>query len=241
MWKVFTNTTFNISDAIKEVSKWKSFVYDYENVKFKKYFAEKVSLHFDNGMLFKKSEGIHDNFLSALSLAEKEIENSELLFPDVKCFLITENSNNVLVTLNLGKERMISPTNYSFILENDNPTPNLQKIKQLQHNSWETLIFSTEISDFYNGWINYTPSIEKRAEALVEYLLINKQLTAKEMSMVEKIYIENNIKNHHQYKDLYDRIIKIMPKIETSLEEEWREIINSGEVPKINIKKKGKI
>lgn len=241
MWKVFTNTTFNIPETIKEVSKWKSFVYDYENVKFKKYFAEKVSLYFDNGMLFKKSEGIHDNFLNALSMAEKEIEKADFLFPDVKCFLITENNNNVLVTLNLGKERMISPINYGFILENENPTPNLQKIKQLQHNSWETLIFSTEISDFYNGWINYTPEIEKRAESLVEYLLINKQLTAKEMSMVEKIYVENNIKNHHQYKDLYDRIIKIMPKIETSLEEEWREIINNGEVPKINIKKKGKI
>ncbi len=241
MWKVFTNTTFNVAETFKELNKWTSFVYDYENVKFKKYFAEKVSLHFDNAMLFKKSEGIHDNFLNSLSLAEKEIQNAELLFPDVKCFLIIEDNNNVLVTLNLGQEKMISPSNYGFKLENDNPTPNLNKLKHLQHNSWENLVFSTEISDFYNGWINYTPDIEKRTEALVEFLLINKQLTAKEMSMVEKVYIENNIKNHHQYKDLYDRIIKVMPKIETSLEEEWREVINSGDVPKINIKKKGKI
>ena len=194
-------------------------------------------MYFDHSMVFKKNEGIHDNFLNALAIAEKELQNIDFLFPDIKCFLIAEDCNSVLITLNL-KENMPSPIKFGFQLENENLIPNLDKIKYLQHNSWENLIFSTDISDFYNSWINYAPNIKKRAELLVEYLLINKQLNIKEMSMIEKINFEKNIKNHHKYQELYDKIIKFMPQIQSSLEGEWKEVLNSGEIPKINIKKK---
>lgn len=239
MWKIFTNQTLTSIETFQAVNDWKSIVFQKTDFKLKKYFAEKVAVYFDNAMLLKKSQGLHDNLLEALSLAEKEIQNLYSIFPDIKCLVMPEDYNSVLITVNLPNDNTYYPKDYGFNLFTDNAEPNATKIARLKNQSWENLIFSIEISDFARGWINHTPSLEERTELQVKHILLSKNFQNKNLTLLEKVKYEEDIKKHFQYNELYNKIIKIMPKIETTLEEEWKDSLSAGDLPVISVKKKG--
>ncbi len=242
MWKIFINNELDVNQTFEALNIWKNLVYSKLNIKVKKYLAEKIVVYFDNKVLFKKDGSVHDMLMSALSQTEKDIEEMQSIFPDVKCFIIPEDKNSILITFNLPESKEYYPEEeFRFNLIQKNIDFNYEKIKQFKNKAWENLIFSLEITDLANSWINYTPSLEKRVELQTKYILLNKNFKNEELSLLEKINLEENITKTQNYKELYKKIEKIMPQIEDKLNIEWRDVVTQGDIPLINIKKKNQI
>lgn len=240
MWNIFVNKDLDINQTIEAVNIWKELVYSKINIKVKRYIAEKIVVYFDNRIIFKKEETIHEILMHSLSKTEKDIEEINKLFPDVYFYLIPENKNNMIITFNLPNEKDYLPEEkFKFNLVNNNLDFNYNKLKEFKSKSWENLVFSIDISDLANGWINYTPSLDKRIELQTKFILLNKMKNKK--SLIEQINFQENIETSKSYNELYEKIKKIMPKIEDKLNSEWREVVIQGEVPEINIKRKNQI
>lgn len=240
MWKIFQNRDLDLLESFQSVNDWKDVVFSRMDIKLKQYFANKVVVYFDNKMLFQQKNGLHENLMESLSLAEKDMQQISGLFPDIRAFWIPENNNSFLITLNLPNDEGLYPNGkYGFELLKNDAEPGNGKLEKLQHDSWGNLVFSSELSDFARGWINYTPSIEERTSLQVKYLIMTTNFKNKEHSLMEKIQFEENIENYPQFEELYNKILRVMPKIESTLEEEWRTSIVSGINPVIKINKKG--
>jgi hypothetical protein len=240
MWKIFQNRDLEILESFQSVNDWKDLVFSRMDIKLKQYFANKVVVYFDNKMLFQQKNGLHENLMESLSLAEKDMQQISGLFPDIRAFWIPDNNNSFLITLNLPHDESLYPNSkYGFELIKDDAVPGDGKLEKLQHDSWGNLVFSTELSDFSRGWINYTPSLEERTALQVKYIIMATNFKNKEYSLMEKIQFEENIEEYPQFEELYNKILRVMPKIESTLEEEWRTSIVSGINPVIKIGKKG--
>lgn len=240
MWKIFQNKNLEILDSFQSVNDWKNLVFSRMDIKLKQYFAQKVVVYFDNKMLFQQKNGMHENLMESLSLAEQDMQQVSPLFPDIRAFWIPENNNSFLITFNLPSEEGLYPSGkYGFNLVKDDAVTSNDKVDKLQHESWGNLVFSSALSDFARGWINYTPSLEERTILQVKYIILNTSFKNRESSLVEKVQFEENIEQHPQFEDLYNKILRVMPKIESSLEEEWRTSIVNGINPVIKINKKG--
>jgi hypothetical protein len=238
MWKIFQNKDLDILESFQSVDDWKDSVFVKMDIKLKKYFAEKVVVYFDNMMMFNQKSGMHENLMESLSIAEKDMQQVSGLFPDIRCFWIPENQNSFLITLNLPNEKEYYPTGkYGFELIKDDATPENGKLEKLQHTGWGNLVFSSELSEFAKGWINYTPSLEERTNLQVKYIIMNANFK-KDGTLLEKIKFEENIENYPQFEELYNKVLRIMPKIESSLEDEWRTAIVNGLNPVVKLKKK---
>lgn len=240
MWKIFQSKNLEILESFHSVNDWKDLVFSRMDIKLKQYFAHKVVVYFDNKMLFQQKNGMHENLMESLSLGEKEMQQVGALFPDIRAFWIPESNNSFLITSNLPNEESLYPRGkYGFELVKDNATPGEGKLEKLQHDSWGNLVFSSELSDFARGWINYTPSLEERTVLQVKYIIMTTNFRNKDMSLMEKIQFEENVEKYPQFEELYNKILRVMPKIESSLEEEWRTSIVSGINPIIKMNKKG--
>ncbi len=239
MWKIFQNNDLNLMSSFQSINDWKLYVFDKMDVKLKEYFAKKVVVYFDNNMIFNQKRGMHENLLDSLSFAEKEMQQVYDLFPSIRAFWLPEDAGSFLITLNLPQEEDLFPTKkYGFKLIKDDAVPATGQLEKLQHTSWGTLVFSPELSDFARGWIDYTPGLEERTVLQAKYIILQNHFKNGEFSLLEKIEFEEKIEEHHQFKELYEKIYKVMPKIESSLEDEWRTSIVNGMNPTIKINKK---
>lgn len=240
MWKIFQNNDLDILESFQSVNDWKDHVFSKMDIRLKQYFAKKVVVYFDNMMLFNQKRGMHENLMDALSVAEKDMQQIAGLFPDIRAFWIPEENNSFLITINLPNEEEYYPIGkYGFSLIKDDATPGNGKLEKLQHDSWGNLVFSSELSDFARGWINYTPGLEERTALQVKHILMIANFKNTESSLLEKIQFEDNIEKHPQFEELYTKILRVMPRIESSLEDEWRTSIINGVAPIIKINKKG--
>lgn len=238
MWKIFQNTNNTIIDTIQPINDWKITVFSQIDIEVKKYFASKLVVYFDNMMLLNQTRGMHENLLESLSIAEKDMQNSSLLFPDIYCYWLPENNNSFLITLNLPNNNLYYPINiYGFNFIKKESFIEEHKLDVLNNSSWKNLIFSLRLSEFSKGWIDYTPNLEERAYLQTKYIILNNNIL-KSGTLLENISLEENIKNYPKFEELYNKILRIMPKIESSLEDEWRSSIVSGLNTNVKLKKK---
>jgi len=239
MWKIFQNNDLNILESFQSVNDWKDLVFSKMDIKVKQYFAKKVVVYFDNMMLFKQKRGMHENLLDALSNAEKDMQKISGVFPSIRAFWIPENKNSFLITTNLPDEDEFYPIGkYGFKLMIANASAIDGKLEQLQHDSWGNLVFDAELSDFSKGWINYTPDLNERASLQSKHIIMGATFKDGVYSLLEKVQFEENIESYPQFKELQEKILRVMPKIESSMEDEWRSTIVNGTTPVIKINKK---
>lgn len=228
MWKLFYIKD-KISNSLDYVTEWKEDVNSQLVVELKKYFAEKVVLKFDNLMLFQQKSGMHENLMEALATAEEGMSNSVPLFPDVNFYLIPEGNSTFLASSNLPEGSSFSPKTSLINLYDNNLNVCEEKMKKIKNNSWNTLVFSIELCDYFKGWINFTPSLEERVYLQTKHIITSTNFKKNELSLLEKIEFEDRVDSYPQFDVLYDKILKVMPRIELSLEDEWRTSIASGE------------
>jgi hypothetical protein len=241
MWKIFYNKNIDKLETRELVNSWKRYVFSKLDIKVKKYFAEKVVVDFDNKMIFQQKKGMHENLMESLAFAENNIKDYLLIFKEVRAYLIEEdNGDNFLIVSNLPNDESYYPSienKFEFKLIEDDAIPLNGKFEKMEYLSWGTLVFNVSLSDFYRGWINFTPSLEKRTELQTKFILSNVNYKKNELSLTEKIEFEKTITENSQYDELYQKILKIMPKIESSLEQEWRVKVVSQTSDKKKIKK----
>lgn len=240
MWKLF-HSKDSIDNIIVPVSEWKGNIFSILEVELKKYFAEKVTLHFDNLMLFNQKNGMHENLLAALASAESSMYTAIPLFPDITFYIIPEGNASFLATHNLPDTSSLLPKFKSLSLYDNNVIFSEDRILKIQHNSWSTLVFSIELCDFFKGWINFTPNLEERVYLQTKHIISTTNFKKNELSLLEKIEFEEKVDSYPQFDILYQKILKVMPKLELSLEDEWRTSISSGEELIIKPIKKPKI
>lgn len=236
MWKIFYKTNKDLKESIEIIDTWKNFVFSKMDIKVKKYFAEKIVVLFDNKMIFNAKNGLHENLIESLVQVEENISSYGLIFKQIKAYMIFDEDSVFLVTKNLPDDQDFWPTKkngFGFELHADNVHLVLDKIEDLEFNSLSMMVFDVALSDFYKGWINFTPEMKKRTELQTNYILM--MMNAKnneEISLVNQIEYEKNLKEQTKYQELYNKILKLMPKIETHLENEWRTSLTSGVVDK---------
>ena len=229
MWKNFYTKKTDLNIVIPSLEDWKKLVFEEESLKVKEYFATKVVVYFDNMMIFHQKKGLHTNLLDALGLAEKEMSAAYLLFKPINFYLIKEDSGFSLLISGFKSNDLYHDyserINFKLI---NNHLDNLVNIEDLKFNSWSSLAFDFSLVNFSQNWINYTPNLEERSRLQAEHILYNMSFKKAEVSMLEKIKFQENITEHPQYQELLDKVMKIMPKIESSLEQEWRTKIVSN-------------
>jgi hypothetical protein len=236
MWKIFSKKDLDIEDTINSIEIWKKEIFSLVEVTVKEYFAKKVTVYFDNNMIFQQKRGLHFNLMEALSTAEKEMLNSGGVFGKIELYWLREEDNQILIIFGLDDDKEYTLTDMGFNLIKKDALPLSNNLEELEHNSWKTLIFDVELVNYVTSWINYTPNIEERSVLQAEYILFNMHFKNQDIGLLERIEFEENIKHHSSYKELCNKVLRIMPKIESSLEQEW----NTGKISTKDIKTKQK-
>lgn len=221
MWKIFISKETNVEKIIQDIHSWKFLVFDFFDKELKKYVANKVITYFDNGMIFQSKKQVYENLVEALSNTEKELQDIHLVYQEIKAYILFEENQTFLITFQLPNKEELYPLDYQFKLLKDDAVPLNGNQEKLEFSSWSTLIFNAELSNFATDWINYIPDLEERAFMQTKYILINKFIQ-KEMSLLEKIKLEENIQGHHKFQEIYDKIMKILPKIDQQMKNEWK-------------------
>lgn len=221
MWKIFYNKDKDFYEVMKSVESCKKEIYTIMENKVKQYFSKKVVLNFDNLMIFQHKNGIHNNLMESLSNAEKEMQNIYSLFPAINLYLIKEENGTVAILAGLNDELNHILKKYDFELFKEDAKPMDDKEEEMKFLAWSTLIFDVDLVNYAKSWINHSPKSEKRAEIQTEYILMNMHFKKENISLLEKINFEKNIKTHPQYEELYQKISRIMPKIQSSMEQQW--------------------
>jgi len=225
MWKIFHKKNNNYRDSMLSVESWKSHVFMKVDIQVKKYFAEKFVVLFDNKMIFNSKGGLHENLMEALSQVEDGITTYPFIFKQIKAHIIIDDENVFLAIKNLPDQNILYPikkNGFDFDLYIDDANLVSKKIEEIEYNSFSMLVFDIALSNFYKDWINFTPEIEKRAELQTIYTLVKMEAKNKDLSLLNQIEHEKNLKNQAQYQILYEKILKLMPKIESNLETEWK-------------------
>lgn len=239
MWKIYETNQLNIIETFQSLEDWKHSIFNQMEIKVKTYFAHKMVSHFDNRMIFQQNKSSHENLMEALSDSEKQMINLEILFPEIKIYWLQEEDVSYVITKNLPEIKSFEPEpKHNLNLLKKNPVANPQYVDELDHKSWSSVAFNINICNYSKGWINYIPSLEERCSLQTKVIIMNTLLKNKEYSLTEEVQLEENITNHKAYKDLYERMLKIMPKINKSLSDEWREAVVSGVVSTTGSKRK---
>lgn len=225
MWKIFYSSESNFFDNFHALESWKEDIFTILEVEIKQYFARKVVAYFDNMMIIQQKRGAHQNLMESLSSAEKEMYSVGILYRPINMYIIKEENGCVLITSGLEDKYISTLIPYNFHLIENDASLSEEKEEKMKHLSWSTLIFDVELVNFAKGWINYTPTTEERALLQAEEILMNNHFKKHSMSLVEKVNFKDNIKAHPQYTELYQKILRIMPKIESTLDQEWRTAI----------------
>lgn len=225
MWKIFYNPEKNYWTNFQALEAWKEEIFQVLESEIRNYFAQKVVVYFDNMMIFHQKRGLHYNLMESLSLAEKEMQEIGSLFPPITIYVLKEDNGCALITCGLDDRFIDTLHSYGFDLVENNANPSQDKEEKMKFFSWNTLVFDVELVNFATGWINYTPSLEARSLLQTEYILMNMQFRKNTSTLLEKVEFKENIKAHPQYEELYQKVLRIMPRIENSLEQEWRTAI----------------
>lgn len=224
MYDLFFKNT-SIEDAFLSIEKWKKEVFSIVELEVKKYFAEKVIVYFDNYMFFKKEMGFHNNLMEALAISTEEMMNAHGVFKDIALRWISEGNEHFLLIKGLRSKDEKTLSNYGFSLIDKNIIVEDNKREELNLNSWFTIVFNLELVNFSKDWFKHIPELERRSHLQTEYILTNTQFNKVEMTLLEKIKFEKEIKNHNSYNVLYNKIIKVMPKMQSSLMQEYKDEI----------------
>jgi hypothetical protein len=229
MWKIFFNSEESFLTVLQALEKWKAEIFNNMQNEIKQYFAKKVVVYFDHMMMFNQKKGIHQNLMDALSQGEKEMQSLDSIFNPVKIYLVNEENGVGLITLNLDDKYLYSLEEYGFILVKNNAKLNDVKEIRLNNMSWGTLVFDLELVNYASGWIDWTPSLEERSKLQAQYIIVS-MYCKKETSLLDKVKFEENIENHPQYEELYNKVYRVMPKVENSLEDEWKIAIETKQI-----------
>ena len=241
MWKLFIKENTSVEEILDDLDKIKASIFYAFEKEVKEYFAKKVVIYFDNFMIFQQKRGLHINLMEALSTAEKDKLDIRGVFPKVDLYWIREDLTHTLVIFGLDNEKEFFLEEQGFKLIQRDSKPK-KKQQELEHIAYKTLLFDVELVNYAINWVNHTPEIEERSLLQAEYILLNMHFKKEDLSLLEKIEFEKNIKSHPSYNELYNKVLRVMPKIENSLEQEWR----TGNLEKIVIqhnqnKRKNKI
>lgn len=234
MWQNFYTSSNNLLTTLASMDRIKKDIYDMESIKLKEYFAKKVVLAFDNLMIFFASNGLDMNLKQALAESQEEMNSAKPLFPEIKMYLLKEDVGYSLMISNLEASDvaigMLEVSGFDYVGQEDGIIENLPK---LEFNSWSTLAFHFSLVNYSHSWINYTPILEERAIQQAEHILFRMTFKKTDSNLHEKLLFLENIKKHPNYKELYEKIVRLMPKLETSLEKQWRVSVVDSEKLKI--------
>lgn len=224
MWNIFYSKNNNLNFLFSLLEEVKKDIFDDQEKKIKEYFATKVVTYFDNKMIFHAKKGLDVNLMESLSLAEQEMTLAGYIFNPIKIYVIKEDEGfcvlfHGLKDISILENNSFFSTNFSYI---QNSLNNINSLERLEFSSWSTLAFHFDLANFAQGWINHTPALEERSHLQAQYILYHMTFKKSEASLVEKVKFDENIKNHPQYEELLKKVLKVMPKIEMSLEQEWR-------------------
>lgn len=242
MWKIFKTNQLNTIEALQSINDWKHSIFNQMDIKVKTYFARTVVSNFDNRMLFQQKRSAHDNLLESLSDSEKQMSNVNILFQSIKLYWMpSDYDESYIISYGLPDEASYLPEpKHNLTIIDANASFNQQKLHELEHKSWSTLVFDMSLCDYYKGWINYIPNFDERCILQTKAILMNTLLKNSDYNLLEQIELENNIKNHSSFNELNLKIEQAIPKINKFLVEEWRNLVINGEIP-TNIKKSHKI
>ena len=165
------------------------------------------------------------------------------LFGKIEIYVVKEESGVSLISFGLEDRFITTLEEYGFTLERNHAKISDSKLISLKHLAWSSLIFDVELINYAIGWIDWAPSLEERAKCQAQHLLVTTYFKSNmNLSMKEKIDFEENIENHAKYKDIYQKVYRLMPKIEAQLEDEWKSTIdlnkldsNFGKIKKTKI------
>lgn len=223
MINLFIKENIKVEEAIFSINEWKNIVFSILEKEVKIYFSEKVIVYFDNYMLFHKERGFHNNLMEALALSSQDMYKSNGVFNRVEIKWSYEESSHFLMIYGLKDRLHYTLENIGFKLLEKNVSLIKNQEERLEKEFWSTLVFDIELVNFSNGWINFIPEIERRCNLQTEFILLNNQFKKKDLTLLEKIDFENKLTQHPMYDKLYEKILRVMPKIEESLEYEYKQ------------------
>lgn len=233
MWKIFFNQEESYLTVMQAVENWKLGLFNIIQNEIKQYFAKKVVTYFDNLLMFqqKQKKEVHTCLLESLSQAEKEMQDIGGLFGRIEIYLIKEEQGVGLISVGLEDRHIYTLQEYGFSLVKDNVKISDSKLLTLKQISWSSLVFDVDLINYALGWIDFAPSLEERAKAQATHLLMTTYCKSNlNLTMKEKIEFEENIESHPKYNEIYQKVFRVMPKIETQLEEEWKNTIDSNKL-----------
>lgn len=221
MWSIFTTNKNNTNDVLDNIEDLKHFLFTLYEAKIKEHFAKKMVVYFDNYMILNKERGLHFNLYEALSRSEKEMREIHKLFPDIELFLFREENENSFMIYNLQEEDFVAVENlgFDFIYKTNNLTGD---IKKLRFESMQTLLFSVALVNYAIDWIDYTPSAEERSKLQASFMFLDMKVKKENLDLYQQIMLEKSLDTNPAFNSLYEKIYKIMPRIEQSLEKEWK-------------------
>lgn len=221
MWTIFLQKNLSTEECLLKIDTLKKEIFKLIEFELRTYFAEKIIVYFDNNMLFSQKNGIQMNLIDALMKADNDTLGLAGVFPKIELYWVKDNKDHNIVISNLEDKynKIIIEKDFSLVNKNANI---LTSIEQLEFNSLKTLIFDVNLINYGNNWIEYVPSLERRCELQTEYILMNTHLKNKNLSLVESLELEKNLKNSSSYNNLYLKIHRVMPKIVNNLEQEWQ-------------------
>lgn len=223
MWKIFNKQESSIEKSLLSIEKWKEDLFLRLSIDVKHYFAKKVIVYFDNNMMFQQKRGLHINLMEALSQSEKEMLNIQGVFPRIESYWLRDKEAQSLIVFGLNDKDEHTLNQQGFKLIQRDIMPSSNNMEAFEYNAWKTLVFDVELVNYSSGWINFIPELELRAALQAEYILLNTHFKKQNMTLLEKIQFEKNIRQHASFEAMYEKIIRIMPKIEQSLKNEWNE------------------
>lgn len=221
MWSIFTLNDKNTNEVIQNIEDLKCFISRlYEN-KVKEHFAKKMVVYFDNYMILKKDRGLHANLFEALSISEKEMKDINLIFPDIELYWFKEENENSFMIKNIKEEDFdtIKSLGFEYIYKTQHLSGNYKK---LRYESLQTLLFSVELVNYSKDWIDFTPSAEERSKLQASFMFLDMKVKKENLDLYQQIELEKSLDKNPAFQSLYDKIFKVMPKIEQSLEREWK-------------------
>lgn len=223
MWQNFYTPSNNIVSILTSMENVKKNIFEIESIKIKECFAKKVVGSFDNLMIFFSDNGIALNLQKALAESQEDMRASQMLFPDIKMYLIAEDNGYSLMIKNLEYSDVIigllDSLGFKYMGQEDS---NIENMPMFEFNALSQLAFSFSLVNYSRSWINFTPTIEERAHQQAEIILLRMTFKKIESSLMERMQFLENIKKHPNYKELYNKIMRLMPKLESSLEKQFR-------------------
>lgn len=245
MWNIFFNKEDNYLINLQSVEKWKVEIFGLIQNEIKQYFAKKVVTYFDYSHMFqqKQTKEMHTHLFESLSQAEKEMQDIGGLFNTIEVYLVKEENGVGLISFGLEEKYFKSLEKFGFSLVKPNISITDFQLKKLKQMSWSSLVFDIELVNYALGWIEWAPSLEERAACQAVHLLMTSYCkSSSSLTMKEKINFEEKVDKHPKYNEIYEKVYRLMPKIENQLEEEWKNTIetqkldtNFGKIKKTKI------